>query len=123
MMTVKEMVDLGFTDEQIKALLNGGAKPNEESAEDVNEDVNEDGANDEGSEDASNANQNTSNAQEFDVDAFTNTFDDMLKRMNKSVDAFTKKVQNFNINNAQIKEGEEKSIDDIFEEIILPKGD
>lgn len=113
-MTIKEMLDLGLSDAQIKALLNADASQ-EETQEDVQESAQEE------QEDVQeNVQPNTSQTQEVSIDSFTNTFNEMLKRMNDSVDAFTKKVQNFNINNAQMQ-GDDAGDVDIFEQIILPK--
>lgn len=115
-MKIKEMLDLGLSDAQIIALLNADDASQEETQEDVQEseqaDVQEDVQ--------ENVQPNTSQTQEVNVDNFTNTFNEMLKRMNDSVDAFTKKVQNFNINNAQMQ-GDDAGDVDIFEQIILPK--
>ena len=113
-MTIKEMLDLGLSDAQITALLNSDDASQEQ--EDVQENVQE-----ETQEDVQeNVQPNTSQTQEVSVDTFTNTFNEMLKRMNDSVDAFTKKVQDFNINNAQMQ-GDDAGVADIFEQIILPK--
>ena len=112
MMSIKEMVELGFTDDQIKVLIssNETKETQEETVEETQET--------ETSDETQDVTKGTT--KEFDQEQFTNMFEEMLQRMNKSVDEFTKRVQETNINNAQM-ETNEKGIDDIFTDIILPK--
>lgn len=113
MMSIKEMVELGFTDDQIKVLINQGEeKKQEETQEEKEEDPKE-------SKETPKEDVKKGESKEFDQEQFTNMFEEMLNRMNASVDEFTKKVQETNINNAQMPA--EKSVDDIFSDIILPK--
>ena len=108
-----KLVDAGYSKEEISKLLGEEAEATEEAE-----------AEDEAEETTKEAEApNKSVSKEVDTKAFTNSFDDMLKRMNDSVDAFTKRVQEFNINNAKMSdEGvKDKGIEDIFNDIILPK--
>ena len=112
MMTIKEMVELGFTDEQIKVLIGKSEEPKNETSKETET------KEPETKEETKDVTK--SESKEFDQEQFTNMFEEMLNRMNTSVDEFVKKVQETNINNAQM-ETNEKGIDDIFTDIILPK--
>ena len=107
-----KLVNAGFNKDEIMNLLaDEPEEKKEEASEETSEEVVE--------------KANTSESKEVDVNTFTDTFNEMLKRMNDSVDGFTKKVQEFNINNAQMQgqTTSNRSIDDIFNDIILPKND
>lgn len=108
-----KLVNAGFSKDDIMNLLADEPEvKKEEASEETSEEVLEEKV-------------NTSESKEVDVNTFTDTFNEMLKRMNDSVDGFTKKVQEFNINNAQMQGDttSNRSIDDIFNDIILPKND
>lgn len=111
MMSIKEMVELGFTDDQIKVLINQGEEKKQEETQEKEKEKKQ--------EETPKEDVKKGESKEFDQEQFTNMFEEMLNRMNASVDEFTKKVQETNINNAQMPA--EKSTDDIFSEIILPK--
>ena len=117
MMTIKEMVELGFTDEQIKVLIGKSEEPKKD--ETPKETKEEPKAKEETKEEAA-KDVTKPESKEFDQEQFTNMFEEMLNRMNTSVDEFVKKVQETNVNNAQMQTNE-KGIDDIFTDIILPK--
>ena len=110
-----KLVDAGYSKEEISKLLGEEAEATEEAEAEAEDEA------EETTEEAETPNKSVS--KEVDTKAFTNSFDDMLKRMNDSVDAFTKRVQEFNINNAKMSdEGvKDKGIEDIFNDIILPK--
>ena len=109
---VIKLLDAGYTKQEISSML--GEKTEEAKEAEATEEAKE-------AKEAEAPNKSAS--KEVDIEAFTNSFNDMLKRMNDSVDAFTKRVQDFNINNAKMSdEGvKDKGIEDIFNDIILPK--
>lgn len=112
---VIKLLDAGYTKQEISSML--GEKTEEAKEAEATEEAKE-------AKEAKEAEApNKSASKEVDIEAFTNSFNDMLKRMNDSVDAFTKRVQDFNINNAKMSdEGvKDKGIEDIFNDIILPK--
>lgn len=107
MMTIKEMIDLGFTDDQIKALLGVGEAKKDEVQE-VQEEVKEDEVSKDGEV----------NVADDRLDTFSNMFDEIYKRL----DSMTKAIQSNNVLNASVDSVDNrKTTDDIISSIILPK--
>ena len=106
-----KLVNAGFTKEEIL----GSSTTNDEQSNDA--------SNDESNEDASNGESNEESSNEpgsTNVDAFQNTFNEMMAQMTKQMESFKNDIQSMNSKKDSMGDVESDDLDSILGRAILP---
>lgn len=103
-----KLVNAGFTKEEIL-----GSSNNDASNEEFNKESNEDASNEE-------SNEESSNEPGSNVDAFQNTFNEMMAQMTKQMESFKNDIQSMNSKKDSMGDVESDDLDSILGRAILP---
>ena len=109
-----KLVNAGFTKEEIL----GSSTTNDESNDASNDESNDDASNGESNEGASNDESNKPGST--NVDAFQNTFNEMMAQMTKQMESFKNDIKSMNSKKDSMGDVESDDLDSILGRAILP---
>ena len=125
---IMKLINAGFTKEEIQALEGGEEAQAEAQAETQAEAQALEGGEEEQAEAQAETQAEAQAEAQENVQAETQTqhasideaMNNALEQINKSADAFTKKLQSFNLANAEMKNVQQRTDEDIIASIVAP---